>query len=574
MASRRLVSIVAAVALTLVSACGRQEGAPAPAPPAAGAKTPAPASPAASAPAPLPASAPWPGFHPDDGPILRGRVLSFASLSDTEKKFGVAPSRGPDVVYQDQVVLIEHGDKVIKSIAADGMNWTLDATDPRVAALKEGDIVFATTDCVGQILKLTRTGNDVSVILGPAQLTDIIKKGNFQYDAPFDLDAMTAVEDPDFPGTFGSPYFDQMKQAQAAGAGSSGSQAPLVIEKASYYIVSPQGVWRPMRTVRRDGTVVLPAMEAPIGPPAVLRTSFSPQAPDHTFNNVLSATACFTNCGGLGVRLSANRAGLKIDIFVVLRLATPQFSFALHLDGPTPRAHIELSGGAGFLMTIQGTTDPTFTSNLNETGAVPVDLTLGLQFGAVPLVLHYHQDVSLATAFSAKTSVLRAREDLRVTGKLGFDFDGARFTPLPLSAEFNTDPSHDVNGISMGINSIVAAISQRLLMGVGRGGFAVGPYVSLTTSATALKQATEASHLMLAQPATGDCTQATLVMQVYGGIGYALPKVVVTVVNFFLKIFHAKPISETGSLFKFLQPFNVLNQRFQLPDGCAGGAGK
>ncbi len=192
----------------------------------------------------------------------------------------------------------------------------------------------------------------------------------------------------------------------------------------------------------------------------------------------------------------------------------------------------------------------------------------------MPLVLHYYQDVSLATAFSAETSVLQAREDLRVTGKLGFDFDGAKFTPLPLSAEFNTDPSHDVNGISMGINSIVSGISQRLLMGVGREGFAVGPYVSLTTAATALKQATEASHLMLAQPATGDCTQATLVMQVYGGIGYALPKVVVNVVNFFVKIFHAKPISETGSLFKFLQPFNVLNQRFQLPDGCAGGAGK
>ncbi len=208
--------MIAVIALALEPACGRKEGAPAPAPPPAGARTPAPPSPAASAPAPLPASAPWPGFHPEDGPILQGRVLSYASLSDTEKKFDVAPSRGPDVVYQDQVVLIEHGDKVIKSVAADGMNWTLDATDPRVAALKEGDVVFATTNCVGQILKLPRTGNDVSVILGPAQLTDIIKKGNFQYDAPFDLDAMTAVEDPDFPGTFGSTYSTIHRRRPAA----------------------------------------------------------------------------------------------------------------------------------------------------------------------------------------------------------------------------------------------------------------------------------------------------------------------------------------------------------------------
>ncbi len=565
---RSLAAPTAALVLVATPACGRK-GSTTAAPPASAPSTSTLAAPGSP---PAPQAPPvWSGFRPEDGPITTGRAMSYASLSATEQKFGVAPSpsRGNDVVYQDHVVLIEHGDKVVKSVASDGMSWTLDATDPRVAALEEGDVVFATTDCVGQILKLSRAGDEISLVLGPAQLTDIIKKGNFEYDAPLDLDAMTAVEDPDFPGTFGSAYFDQMKQEQTRGSGSAGPASPLVIENASYYVVSPQGAWRPMRTVRRSGAVVPPSVDGRIGPSA-LSTFYVPQAPDRSFNNVLSATPCYTGCGGLGVRLSANRAGLKIDIFVVLRLTAPRFSFALHLDGLTPRAHIELTGGAGFLMTIQGTTDPAFTSNLNETGAVPVDLTLPLQFGAVPLVLHYHQDVSLATAFSARTSVLQAREDLRVTGRLGFDFDGAKFTPLPLGAEFNKDPSHDVNGISMGINSIVAGISQRLLMGLGRGSLAVGPYVSLTTSATALKQATEASHLMLAQPSTGDCTQATLVMQVYGGIGYALPKAIVSVVNFFLKIIHVKPISETGSLFKFLQPFNVVNQRFQLPDGCAG----
>ena len=38
-----------------------------------------------------------------------------------------------------------------------------------------------------------------------------------------------------------------------------------------------------------------------------------------------------------------------------------------------------------------------------------------------------------------------------------------------MTATPNVDPSHEINGISMGINSIVVGISQRLLMGVGRG---------------------------------------------------------------------------------------------------------
>ena len=80
---------------------------------------------------------------------------------------------------------------------------------------------------------------------------------------------------------------------------------------------------------------------------------------------------------------------------------------------------------------------------------------------------------------------------------------------------------------------------------------------------------------MLAQPSVGGCTQATLQMQVNGGIGYALPKIVVDAVNFFLKLVNATPISANGTLAKFKEPFQVMRpERYQLPDGCAGGAGK
>ena len=583
MPSRRLVSMTAVAALTLVPACGRKDHAPAAAASAtrtpAAAPAPAAASVAAAPPSTSEGTA-WKGFRPEDGPIVTGKLVSFASLSPSEQKYGVAPARGEGVVYQDQVQLIEHGDKTIKAANGDGLTWTLDGTDPRIAALKLGDLVFATSSCVGRILKLTRTGDDVQVILGPAQITDIIKKGNFAYDAPLDLNSLTAVEEPDFPGAFGSPYYQQMKEAargsgSTAGAGSAESGSNLVIDRAEYFVVSSGGVWHPMRTVSPRSTHVLALAEAPAAAPVVLRTSYSPQLLNNPFNNILSATPCYRDCGGLGIKLTAHKVGLSIDISAVLRLEAPKFTFNLNLGGPGPQAQITLTGGAGFLMTVDGRTDPQFTSNLNEIGAIPVDLNLTVLFGPVPLVLHYHQDLSLSSAFSAKTSILKARADLGVTGVLGFTYEDGNFDPSHMHATPNVDPSHEINGISMGINSIVVGISQRLLMGLGVDGFAVGPYVSLTTTATALKQATEASHLMLAQPEVGGCTQATLQMQVNGGIGVALPPIVVDAVNFFLKLVNARPISANRTLAKFKEPFEAMRpERYQLPDGCAGGAGK
>ena len=116
----------------------------------------------------------------------------MSDLTATEQKYGVAPTRDPNVLYQDQVVVVEHGDKAIRSWDANGMGWTLDGSDSRIDALKEGDVLFATTRCVGRVLKLTRTGDDVAVILGPAQFTDVIKQGNLAYDQPLDLDSLTA----------------------------------------------------------------------------------------------------------------------------------------------------------------------------------------------------------------------------------------------------------------------------------------------------------------------------------------------------------------------------------------------
>jgi hypothetical protein len=304
--------------------------------------------------------------------------------------------------------------------------------------------------------------------------------------------------------------------------------------------------------------------------PSIVRASYVEQEPLKTFNNVLSARACFVDCGGLGVRMSARRAGLNLDITVVFHLDKPRLYFNAGIYTTGFQAQIGLTGAAGFEMSVQGTTDPDFTANLKETGAIPVDLVIPIGFGPVPLELHYHQDVSLASAFSARTSLLKSRSDVKLYGLFGFTYQGGHFRPWQMHATPTNSLSGDITGVSMGINSIVVAIEQRLLAGLGAGGFAVGPYVGLTSTITALKQATEAANLTLARGPVADCRQGTFGMQLNGGIGYALPKPIVKVINFFLRIVQARPISDTGTLARLPTVQVVPPFKSSMPPNCAG----
>ena len=113
----------------------------------------------------------------------------------------------------------------------------------------------------------------------------------------------------------------------------------------------------------------------------------------------------------------------------------------------------------------------------------------------------------------------------------------------------------------MGINSVVFNFDQRLLVGVGTGGFAAGPYVDLLTTLTALKQSSTTWV---------DCRQATFNISIGAGIGYGMPKIVAKVINFFLGLFHVKPIPQTGTIVALPKREDLVDRRDQIPDACAG----
>lgn len=93
------------------------------------------------------------------------------------------------------------------------------------------------------------------------------------------------------------------------------------------------------------------------------------------------------------------------------------------------------------------------------------------------------------------------------------------------------------NGVSLGVNGFVIAHKLQVTVGIGGFGFAVGPFVALTTAMTV----TNGSDLGIVK-----CKGATLNIDMGRGIGYVIPTAVVKVINAFLRALNVGQIQATG----------------------------
>ena len=201
-----------ALGLCALSACKKKEEQPSQQSPSANSVPVAPAQSSQTIPKPFssltdrnaqPAvlTTPPPGMfdlkaHPDASILT---AMDVNSLSETEREFGIAPRRTKDVDYADGVIVMENGDKAIRSMSGDGMSWTFDASAEHVNEFQVGKIVFATGRAVGRILSLKQQGDSVTAFLGPVQLTDVIKRGHFAMSQKVDTENMLTYVAPDFP---------------------------------------------------------------------------------------------------------------------------------------------------------------------------------------------------------------------------------------------------------------------------------------------------------------------------------------------------------------------------------------
>jgi hypothetical protein len=550
----------------------------------------------------------WSGFAASPGPVMVGHPVKFSEMSDSEKRFGIAPKRGAGVEYQDDIVLMEHGDQAIRASSSNGLSWTFDANAPQVSEIQPGKIVFATSRAVGRVLALERHGDQVSAILGPVQLTDVVKRGKFSVDMPLDLNQAIAFVAPDYPGAVNSDLMNQVTAgAHAANRGDSGAW-----HVAQYYVVSDSGIWTPMHTVtasggRRGKPKLLrgnfhPAIRSsrrawamqyapvPLTPPAAppqlpIPTLPAPSlpSPGNLYNFIpspipftyptmpmipfdgLQMQAC-GNCGGLGIKLYQERGGVRVWVSVIFHLDHPHITFNAWIANGGIGAKLQLFGGGGVTVKIDAASSPQFQGNIKEVGTIPVDITVPIGGILVPLEISLNESIVLESAFSAKTSTLHGEGGIGLSGSIEAEYNNGWNVIAPDPVVKN-NLAGMVSGISVGINSLVFAINQRLLVGVGAFNFAAGPYVSLTSSMTSLKGSSIATTLLSRTPI---CAQGTFEMMLGAGIGYSMPKVVATVINTVLSWFGAKPIQSSGSIIAIPKGKLLIQHRDQIPDGCAG----
>lgn len=518
------------------------------------------------------------GFWQGNGPVLVGHPVKLSDLSESEIRFGIAPKRGPGVTYQDNIILMEHGDKAIQSFASDGLSWTFDANAPQINEIQEGKVLFATDRCAGKVLAVQRNGNSVSVVLGPVQLNELVKEGNFAYDQPLDLNNAIAVVAPDYPGALGSKALQQ--EIQKPSTTSRNGTRHGYQRSVSYYVVSNDGKWTPMRTVTAGDPGPLNAVYHP-GPPSVTPAAFQgqvpglggaaapvpvplPQLPQLNFNN-LQAYPCALDCGGIGAKVYQEKDGVKVWVSIVFHLNHPHLVFGASVGGGGVSANVQLFGGAGVTVTVDATTGGDFQSvqaNIKELGLIPAEINVPLGGLFVPLTAKLSQALDITTGFSAKTSVLHGEGSVDIDGEISASYRTGTGWDIPKpTATVKNNLAGLISGVSMGINSFVFAFDQRLMVGVGALGFAAGPYVDLLTTLTALKQSSAT---------TFDCRQATFAIQLGAGIGYSMPKIVASVINAVLGLFGAKPIPSWGSIVALPKRVDLVGRRDSMPAYCAG----
>lgn len=434
---------------------------------------------------------------------------SAAALTAAERLYGQAPGEpGPKLQYQPDVIRVGGGPAAVKGVSGNGLTFTIDGRAAHAAEIAPGRILYASGRVVGRILAVRDVAGNKAVTLGPVSLTELYRKLDFKIERPVSIANVTKLPYPSDAVTLGS------------------APAPRGTRSAAHRTLTTPVV--------RFAAV----------------TGSSPYSID---------TAC---CGG-GVSLNAGyyKDGTAINLKARFFYTNPRVTAYIKIaeDGKPLQAALQISGGAGIHLGF--TASSSAGANVHDLAVeVPVDLSLPLYALGVPAAFTFTQRFSLQTAFSARNSSLSASGDWGFHGSLGFYYDGHFSVQTPRGFAPQNSFLQSVQGISVGIESLVFGYTARAYVGVGPLGFTSGVYFGLVASVTALRQ----SNVVLR-----DCRQVTVKLDAIVGIGWTVPKVLVSILNAILSVFKVEPLPSYGGTPPYtlsVVPQQVASQ----PAGCAG----
>ncbi|MEO8879109.1 MAG: hypothetical protein ABI446_01810 [Gemmatimonadaceae bacterium] len=513
-------------------------------------------------------------------------ALDPHAMSPTEVQFGVAPKLSKDVEYQPNVIVMEQGDKAIKSIASDGLNITFDAKAPHVSEFEVGKIVFATGRAVGMVNVLRKEGSTVTAILTPVPLEALIKNGRFVMDEDVDPNKMISYVAPDYPGvndttgmyttSMGGPAADH-RSTIAVSLPQRGEWVPTAMTSLDHGRRASSRSPHLPRWARRNfaaadaelaalrrrqvgmpqGVPRVPTLP-PLNIPPTLTTGPPPQV------NVGNGDVRIENVANnsyVGVQYYYVKQGMGATAAGFVSLHRPRIRCVLTFTNGhqnVDSAGLEIKGAAGIRLRLDGHSAVDKVINLHLSQFVPINISIPLG-GPVPLSLTFATFFNINTAFSAKASITVAEGEYTFEGGVWAGRAGGQWqvaTPAKFTAVKSLGSS--VAGLSLGINSFTLGFGIRTMVGVGAFGFNVGVFATVRFGGGILIGPNEAYA----------CKRASLDGFIDTGVGYQLPKVFSVVLNFFITSAGGKAIDAVGTIGKG-PSMNLFSEDVSVPTGCA-----
>jgi hypothetical protein len=453
------------------------------------------------------------------------RVLRLDELTEAEKRYGHSATANPAVTYQPDVVMLPAGADVIRSVSSDGLVWTIDPNSRGAEGIRAGKVLLLTSRAAGRVLAVRETKDGLLVVLGPVEITEVIREGRFSLDQPLGLDQALSFSVPE--------VFDPTVTVP-----------PIVTSSAAQGFGEP-GAASPCGPGPRAGGMFHLAATGPRCDPRTMAISSVrlDQVTAHRFT-----LTPLVGAQGIGVRITSDDSGVHFLGEAVLYLNAPRLYFNLDIrGGKIVVCEVQLNGAAGLMMTFEAASPSPRHANINEKRYAPVDFSIPVTGMGVPFAVNVRQIFQLQTVFTS-TGAIKARVYYKLKGGLRAGYRDGTWSmggPTGVTPVENLDNLLlSTQGVAIGVTGMVMTHHANVMVGIGAFGFLTGPYGYLNSSVTV----TRGSSIGILQgPIT--CKQATLSMGVGAGVGYRIPEPVTGAINSILRALNIREeIQGSGGL--------------------------
>ncbi|MEU2614859.1 hypothetical protein ABZ570_25215 [Micromonospora sp. NPDC007271] len=429
----------------------------------------------------------------------------------TDNRYGYGPKPDKSVVYQPDVVLVDGGSRAVRSVRGDGFTYVIDGKARGIKDVAPGKIMFVTSEAVGRVVKVERSGGDKAVTLAPVRLTDVVRDGHFTFDQPLDVAAQSFSRLPDLLGEVvdGGPAGTTPVVPDAAQATGLGVNA---IGAGDVRFAVPPIVLAP---AREPGSQGAKSMKQKIGDWDV---------------------EAYKDKSKLGLTASHSTAvqRLKVDFDIQLLLRNLRAWGDIRVtNGVIPNPQFRIDGVEGLAITIAAGAEGGLEDNKKAKIELPIEVKQPIIIGGFPATLTETFKFLVTTGFSAKNGNIRATGKWGLSGPIGY-VQSAVLTPT-----FSVQKSivQSIRGVSIGVEGLVVAAEFRFGFMLGLPVAGAGPFVGIVAS-VGVTNGSAAGRVGLPLPVGPGvkCRGSTLVLTVRAGEGISVSAPLTKAIEHVLKI--------------------------------------